>query len=84
MNKLKRSREITPDPKYEATPVDGKLFDVWILDSMSEQLIRVDRMLTYTEALEWQSKWMEADRKCIPVIVRQGYRIPSTIYRHEA
>jgi len=66
---------------YKPTPTKGALFDVWLLDTANGKIWRTSvRGLTWDEALEFMREWMEADRRCIPVIVRKKYKIPSEIY----
>ena len=68
--------------KYKPTPIGGSFFDLWLLDTKLERIFRVDRRLTWEESLYLQGEWMKDDHHCIPVIVRNGYRIPNTITCH--
>jgi hypothetical protein len=80
---LKRSREITPDPKYEATPVDGKLFDMWLVDLITGKLHKVENRLAFDDAIAWQREWMKQDQACSPIIVRCGYEMPSELRKSQ-
>lgn len=56
-----------------------KRYDIWLLNSITELLHKVESGIEEEEAIEWLKAWNQDHRDCVCILALQQIEIPTTI-----
>lgn len=58
---------------------EAKLYDVWLIDTITELLTKVDEELEEHEAIDWWREWNRTPQSCICVVAPRCVEMPQKL-----
>lgn len=56
-----------------------EVYDIWLIDSISENMVKIDEGLTQSDAIDWWREWQGDCCDAVCVLAPRSIQMPKTI-----